>query len=252
MTKKAKPHARQQRNGDGKAKNEAATQPDGEGEDAAIKKHSLLMSASWQKQVESIFETGRRCAAAKEELMRFHGAWTRLFDADNLDRPPFGQRTADRLIDIARHRVLSNPTHVSALPASWGTLYRLTQLPEQAIKGLIADGTINPELERSQVDTIQEKLAELVVFQYGKLSESLGICAEFADYWPDAKQLLDVAEVIDPDEHGDGVTAGELARLISWLGELRHAYLDRAQCASKPIYDDTGRDDEQPEADPHA
>ena len=70
------------------------------------------------KSVEAIIEVGRLLVKAKADLA--HGEWGRLFEDDLV---PFGQRTADRLMAIARHPVLSNSTHVSNLPPSWGTLY---------------------------------------------------------------------------------------------------------------------------------
>jgi transcriptional regulator with XRE-family HTH domain len=45
---------------------------------------------------------------------------------------------------------LSNPTHVSYLPPSWGTLAVLAQLPPGEILRLIAEGRITPELERRE------------------------------------------------------------------------------------------------------
>jgi len=44
---------------------------------------------------------------------------------------PFSDRTAQRLMAIAEDPRLSNPTHVSYLPSSWGTLYELTKLDDE-------------------------------------------------------------------------------------------------------------------------
>ena len=56
---------------------------------------------------------------------------------------------------IAQHTAVSNPTHVSHLPSSWGTLYALTRLPEDVVTAKIKDGTITPKLERKQVGEIR-------------------------------------------------------------------------------------------------
>jgi len=46
---------------------------------------------------------------------------------------PFAARTAQRLMAVAADARLANPTHVSLLPPSWGTLYELTKLPDDAV-----------------------------------------------------------------------------------------------------------------------
>jgi hypothetical protein len=51
---------------------------------------------------------------------------------------PFSERTAQRLMSIASDPRLSNPTHVSVLPNSWGTLYELTKLTDEALQGIDA------------------------------------------------------------------------------------------------------------------
>lgn len=104
------------------------------------------ISDSVAKSVEAIVETGRELIAAKESLR--HGEWGRMFE-DGL--VPFGERSAQRLMGIASHVVLSNPTHVSFLPPSWGTLYELTKVPELDLKRALSDGTITPDMPRKAV-----------------------------------------------------------------------------------------------------
>ena len=47
------------------------------------------------------------------------------------DALPFNERTAERLIKIAKHPVLTDPTHLmsSILPTAWTTLYELSKTP---------------------------------------------------------------------------------------------------------------------------
>lgn len=71
----------------------------------------------------------------------------------------FGERTAQRLMAIAGHCVLSNPTHVSALPASWATQYELAKLPEPLLIRGIEDGTIHPRMQRKDVSALIPKKA---------------------------------------------------------------------------------------------
>ncbi|SFJ53221.1 hypothetical protein [Bradyrhizobium sp. Gha] len=99
----------------------------------------------WGRAVQSIIATGCILLAAKEGPHRLqHGT----FEAMVRSKLPFSERTAQMLMKIAGHPVLSNPKHVSLLPPSWGTLYELTKLPDNKLLTGIRDGTITPKLER--------------------------------------------------------------------------------------------------------
>jgi hypothetical protein len=116
------------------------------------------INAAWQKSVESIIETGLLLIEARDALG--YGQWGSMFATAPLTRGAgrlstgkvnFSERTAQRLMTIAKHPVLSNPTHVSHLPASWGTLYELTTIPIREMERLIASGVIHPDLRRRDV-----------------------------------------------------------------------------------------------------
>jgi hypothetical protein len=55
------------------------------------------------------------------------------------------------LMAIARHPIISNRNHGNDLPPSWRTLYELSRVPEKKLLAKIADGTINPKIERKDV-----------------------------------------------------------------------------------------------------
>jgi Protein of unknown function (DUF3102) len=63
------------------------------------------ISAAWRSSIEAIFECGRLLIAAKDALD--HGEFTKMVEHDL----PFGERTAQRLMVIARDTRLTNPTH---------------------------------------------------------------------------------------------------------------------------------------------
>jgi hypothetical protein len=79
------------------------------------------ISAAWQKGVASIIETGKLLCAAKKDVA--HGEWLKMFAGEK--RLPFGDETARRLMVIAIHPILSNPTYRWDLPPSWRALYEL-------------------------------------------------------------------------------------------------------------------------------
>lgn len=105
----------------------------------------------WRKSIEGILGVGRRLIAAKEACE--HGEFLRLFKGHEnavSDPVPFGERSAERLMEIASSDVLSNPTHASDLPQSWMTLYELTKLDEETLIAGIKAGEITPETTRAQ------------------------------------------------------------------------------------------------------
>jgi hypothetical protein len=117
-----------------------------------IKTHAVKIKTNWQKGVGSIIDAGLDLIAAKKDLPR--GGWLQLFDKKIGDLP-FGYDTAKRLMQIARHPVLSNWAYRPSLPPYWRTLSILSRASETQLLGWIDDGTVNPELE-------QVKAVELV------------------------------------------------------------------------------------------
>lgn len=107
------------------------------------------ITAHWRQPVESFFEAGDDLVRAKGELE--HGEWEALVDS----QLPFGPRTARRLMAISRDDRLR--THGSVLPPSWRTIYEITKLTDEELDELVADGTINPECERSDITAALKK-----------------------------------------------------------------------------------------------
>jgi hypothetical protein len=106
---------------------------------------AAAISATWQKSVAAVFETGRLLVEAKDTLE--HGTFESMVNL----KLPFGRRTAERLMAIVDHPVISKATHASLLPSSWMTLYELTKVEPEALREAFEDGTINPKMERSDV-----------------------------------------------------------------------------------------------------
>jgi Protein of unknown function (DUF3102) len=109
--------------------------------------HVRRITAAWQNTVRNIVETGRLLIEAKDDIG--YGGFEGMIRAEL----PFGPRTAQRLMEIAEDRVLSNTTHASHLPASWMTLYELAKLPKHGLdlEVLIEEGAIHPKMERKDV-----------------------------------------------------------------------------------------------------
>jgi hypothetical protein len=94
---------------------EPATLPALPSDDDKLEIHyAKRIGAAWRKAVESIIEAGRILIEAKDALP--HGRFLAMVQ----DRLRMGERTAQRLMAIAGDDWISNPTHVSHLPPSWG------------------------------------------------------------------------------------------------------------------------------------
>jgi len=107
---------------------------------------SVRIAGAWTKAAEAILETGKLLNEAKRALP--HGEFARMLQSSDL---PFSERTAQRLMAIARHPILSNPTHVSLLPPAWSTLSALCQVPGDTLRLKFESGAVHPGLRRGEV-----------------------------------------------------------------------------------------------------
>ena len=100
---------------------------------------------AWRRSVEGILEAGAVLIEAKKALP--HGKFQSMVESEL----PFSSHTAQRLMTIARDPRLSNPAHALLLPPSWMTIFALSRLSDAEFASAIANGKINPGMERSQV-----------------------------------------------------------------------------------------------------
>ena len=115
----------------------------------SLEQHIQGIVGAYQKGLESILETGQLLIAAKKELQ--FGTWEKMATS----MLPFDKRTAERLMALAHHPVISNPAHAPLLPPSWMTLYELTKLDDKLGDGTLVaklgDGTITAATLRKDV-----------------------------------------------------------------------------------------------------
>jgi hypothetical protein len=86
-------------------------------------------------------KTGDLLLEAKKKLK--HGEWNSLFGPGRLK---FGQRTAEMLMEIARHPSFRDPKNLASLPKAWSALHALSKLPRAVVDQGIVDGSIHSEL----------------------------------------------------------------------------------------------------------
>lgn len=122
-----------------------------------VERWAEKITTTYGETVQAIVEVGRQLIQAKAELNR--GQWGDMTgEATGKPMIPFGCRTAQRYMAIADNPVLSNPTHGSDLPASWRTLTVLATLDPADLESAIADGIVNPEMQRKDAETLVAKL----------------------------------------------------------------------------------------------
>jgi hypothetical protein len=139
---------------------------------------------------------GRLLIDAKENLK--HGDFEDMIERDL----PFGPRTAERLMIVARNEVLSNPTHASLLPGAWTVLHELALVDEKldapgTLKEWVETGVVHPKIKREEVKTLVEDAIALK-----DESDAVGPDVEAADTPPPSSEdppPLDDVDVAPPD-----------------------------------------------------
>ena len=126
-----------------------------DGCDVSVDDFADAISARWQDSVVAIIDVGKLLLGAKHALP--HGEFGPMIEGE---RVPFGWRTAQQLMAIAEHSLLSNTKHASHLPPSWATVYELTKASDEALGVWLADGTVHPELQRKDVKRLLRALRE--------------------------------------------------------------------------------------------
>lgn len=103
----------------------------------------------WQDSVIAIIDVGRILIQAKEDLA--HGEWLPM-----VEKLPFAENTAQRLMLLAKHPAISNTAHAPYLPPSWVTLYELSKLDESDFESALSGGLIHPEMQRKDVAKLRD------------------------------------------------------------------------------------------------
>lgn len=111
------------------------------------------INAAWQSSVEGILRCGELLIGAKGDPKLLHGEFMAMVDKDL----PFGISTADKLMQIARHPVLTNSEYIPNFPPSWGTMSEIAKLSGSEVVALIADGRIHPEVKQADIVQLRKK-----------------------------------------------------------------------------------------------
>jgi len=110
--------------------------------------HKDRINAAWLKGTAAYIEAGEYLVVAKAELER------NAFEVLTRKELHFDPSTGRRLMCIARNEVLC--AHAHKLPPSWMTAYELSKLDDDTLKAAIADGRVNPKMERKDAVAIRK------------------------------------------------------------------------------------------------
>jgi hypothetical protein len=178
---------------------------------------------TYNKTVSGIIDFGRKLTAAKK---RFPGEFT-----DIVHRYlPIGLRTAERYMKIAEHKVLSDPTHVSSLPPSYGTLDVLTRIPADQMLMMLQDGSVHCEMERKAAERLVERIYEDGLYFFRDFQNALNTISVIKQQWLDTNALAEKLSKAgsQPGEEAIFLHWEDSANSGDWLIKF-HAACERLQ-----------------------
>lgn len=191
-------------------------------EDRTPDQWAEVVRADLGQAVTGFVNAGRHLAEAKAQIR--HGEW----EGWCRERVGISERTAHRLMEISRHVAIANPTHVSVLPPSWGTLYELSRLDAPLLESAIAAGDVHPELERKQATAlvVEYRRAALIEAaksvqpgQWWQLGEHLLYCGDSADEKFAAKAVGEFAFADPPYNAGKADWDSGFTWRHDWLAD---------------------------------
>jgi N6-adenosine-specific RNA methylase IME4 len=172
------------------------------------------IAAAWNKSREAIFEVGRLLIEARKGMSRV------CFEEMVENDLPFAASTARRLIVIAKDSRLRNCSHVNNLPTSWGTLYQLTTLEDDALERGFSEGIIRPDMERKDVvalKRVENRVGSQPSASTGKVSDLHALAdtgRKYGTIYADPPWLYDNQGTrAATGNHYDGMTVDALCAL---------------------------------------
>lgn len=116
--------------------------------------HKIKFSAA----AAAVIATGQSLEKAKDDLG--HGNFMTMFaeHPKHVNEPLyFSVSTADKLMSIGRHALLSNSDYSPNLPAAWTILYTLTKVPDKYLLRGFDNGVIRPDMKGKDVKLLLPK-----------------------------------------------------------------------------------------------
>lgn len=164
------------------------------------------ISAAYARSFDAILDVGRELIAAKDALP--HGEWTRMIKRDL----PFGERQAQRLMSIARHPVLANPTHGAFFTGqSVRALYELSRLEPEVLHRVVK----NPRRHM-----IEGELHVASILIVSDLSKAMAPRVTVQGVAAQVEEIAATSHAHNPDDHDVDVDQPIAEAPIAQEGEL--------------------------------
>jgi hypothetical protein len=176
------------------------------------------ITTAWNRTLRNIIRAGTWLIAAKDGPNKLrHGEFTAMIEHDL----PFGERVAQRLMAIARHPILANPTHESVLPRSYITLYEMTKLPHDQLEEMLRYRVITIDTGRQQVAEIVKQCADDGNYWLRSVSEAFGTMIDFMARRKVAEQVPELVQALYEMRDGRGRRVSDyLPELAAWFKKL--------------------------------
>ena len=200
-------------------------------DDEGVNKWAAVLTRDWRDTVASVIKTGRDLIQAKKELG--HGRFCDLFIEEYLEEGrkdplcslvPFTHRTANRLMKIARNKVLADSTHESILPTSWPTLHVLACIPEDKLEELIRARKIYPNLTRKEAERLAgpNRVVGAIKALVGAMIDAKKGRKSMDALVADARETM--ADKDDEHSKKEWDAFGSLAELAAFIAEMDEAW----------------------------
>lgn len=109
------------------------------------KKYLNQIPKNWKVNAGTILKTASILAEAKKQIPK--PSYKEL-----LRELKFSQRTDQRLRKIGKDKRLYDPTVMTSLPDSWGSIERICSLSESQFEDLVDSGLLKPSLTREEIE----------------------------------------------------------------------------------------------------
>jgi hypothetical protein len=168
-----------------------------------------------RRRVTDIIDTGADLITLQSGCAK--GKWQALFERDDgHPRLPFGLRTAQMYMAVAKSPVLTNPKNLEFLPPSLGAMYEMLPIPPTKLQEYIDAGSIHPDITRECVAKLMNDFVSAHTFTL--VSDALHTLTYFGGLWPQAPR--DMLKAIREKATSDPI---DIDLLLQWLPHIRDA-----------------------------
>ena len=122
----------------------------------SLNHYKVMITASWYRVLDTILSTGQLFVSASENLTKEeYRELVKYLDEQNI----IGDTVISKLAKIVTNRVLMAPENRPLLPASYNTLYQLTQIEDAELQAAFASGRIMKNIDYKGAKSLRDETA---------------------------------------------------------------------------------------------